>query len=123
MDATAVRTAGSLVSGNIWCQSVMRFTQNRDLAHNAPTRCTVSAAPSWGFSRSTNGSEDAVSVPSNPTILWCPSQNGLFSECPQRHSQVGVGWSSCGAVAQAIDSPSGERTMRLGTMGSSALTS
>jgi hypothetical protein len=31
-------------------------------------------------------SRSAVSVPSNPAATWLASQNGLFSERPQRHS-------------------------------------
>ena len=32
-------------------------------------------------------------VPSKSIVACVPSQNGLFDECPQRHIDIGSGWS------------------------------
>jgi hypothetical protein len=36
------------------------------------------------------GNSRATTVWLKPTRLWLPSQNGLFSECPQRQSEIAV---------------------------------
>jgi len=36
------------------------------------------------------GYSEAASVPSNPAVLWEPSQKGLLDERPHRHKKLGL---------------------------------
>ena len=52
----------------------------------ASASASAMAGPSHELRLVAEGSRLAVSVPSNSTLAWVPSQKGLVLEWPQRHS-------------------------------------
>src|SRR6185369_3246481 len=54
-----------------------------------PSPCR-SSPRGWGFARpAPYSSRTSAAVSQNPVRLWAPSQNGFFSDWPQRHSANG----------------------------------
>src|SRR5690348_8527707 len=58
------------------------------------------------------GRSRAVTADWNPTFLWLPSQNGLFSECPHRHRLIAVRPANPNTppcISQIVNSPSSRK--------------
>jgi hypothetical protein len=88
MSMSRARTLGSEVSSIMIQTFVNRSPQNPAWVQNPKSSVITTPSPSNVSRRSRVGTSSAVSVPRKPVRSCEPSQNGLFSDLPQRQSSM-----------------------------------
>ena len=86
------------------------LSQNRAEEHSASTSASFRDGPPL-LRPLRIGARSAVSVPSNPTREWVPSQSGLLAERPQRQSEVAPCVSLLPSVRHRTGTPVPSSTM------------
>jgi len=88
MAITSERTRVSPVAATSWAMLASRSPQKPDDMHSVGSFLTTMRVPRGKTrARSAVTPVSAVSVPSNPSTRWVPSQKGLSDDRPQRQSE------------------------------------